>query len=150
MEKAIECIVTTFLSSAKGGDNLSSSAFQKLVKKQFSGIMEVRNQTLSYSSSLFAFLMNPTWFNSVLIICKITTNNSWSWLSLPVFRTRTPPQPSKRCSVGWMRTMTEKSASRNISIWLATLPLLTVSERLLQTRTIARCSRTCSDGFFNK
>ncbi|XP_030013259.1 protein S100-A10 [Sphaeramia orbicularis] len=40
MESAIKTIVTTFLKSAGGKDNLSPKAFQKLVQKQFSGVME--------------------------------------------------------------------------------------------------------------
>lgn len=42
MESAIKTIVTTYLSSARGKDSLDGKSFQKLVKKQLGGIMEVR------------------------------------------------------------------------------------------------------------
>ncbi|XP_041650287.1 protein S100-A16 [Cheilinus undulatus] len=42
MEQAIQTLVTTFLSSAKG-DNMSGSAFQKLVKNKLGGLMEDTN-----------------------------------------------------------------------------------------------------------
>ncbi|XP_068180813.1 protein S100-A13 [Antennarius striatus] len=45
MEDAIKKLVTTFLSSSKGGENLSSRAFQNLVSKQLGGIMENTNST---------------------------------------------------------------------------------------------------------
>ncbi|XP_026228997.1 protein S100-A16 [Anabas testudineus] len=40
MESAIKTIVTTFLTSARGKENLDGKAFQKLVKKQLGGVME--------------------------------------------------------------------------------------------------------------
>ncbi|XP_028986113.1 protein S100-A1 [Betta splendens] len=40
MESAIKTIVTTYLSSARGKENLDGKTFQKLVKKQLGGIME--------------------------------------------------------------------------------------------------------------
>uniref|UniRef100_A0A1A8GFQ8 S100 calcium binding protein U n=1 Tax=Nothobranchius korthausae TaxID=1143690 RepID=A0A1A8GFQ8_9TELE len=40
MEAAIKTIVTTFVNSSRGKDNLDSKSFQKLVQKQFSGTME--------------------------------------------------------------------------------------------------------------
>lgn len=43
MESAIKTVVTTFLGSAKGKENLDGGSFQKLVKKQLGGMMEVRN-----------------------------------------------------------------------------------------------------------
>nr|XP_020462872.1 protein S100-A13-like [Monopterus albus] len=45
MEAAIKTIVTTFLSSARGKENLDSKAFQNLVKKNLSGIMEDTNSS---------------------------------------------------------------------------------------------------------
>ncbi|XP_068616534.1 protein S100-A13 [Brachionichthys hirsutus] len=45
MEGAIKTLVTTFLSSSKGGENLSSKCFEKLVSKQLGGIMENTNST---------------------------------------------------------------------------------------------------------
>ncbi len=50
MESAIKTVVTTFLSSAGGKENLSASSFQKLVKKQLGGIMEVRNYIIFCAS----------------------------------------------------------------------------------------------------
>uniref|UniRef100_A0AAQ4S5X0 EF-hand domain-containing protein n=1 Tax=Gasterosteus aculeatus aculeatus TaxID=481459 RepID=A0AAQ4S5X0_GASAC len=43
MESAIKTVVTTFLGSAKGKDNLDGGSFQKLVKKQLGGMMENAN-----------------------------------------------------------------------------------------------------------
>ncbi|CAJ1062276.1 protein S100-A13 [Xyrichtys novacula] len=43
MESAIKTIVTTYLGSSRGKENLSGSAFQKLVKKNLSGVMEDTN-----------------------------------------------------------------------------------------------------------
>lgn len=43
MEAAIKTVVTTFLSSSKGKENLDSKGFQKMVSKQLGGIMEVKN-----------------------------------------------------------------------------------------------------------
>ncbi|XP_017280501.1 protein S100-A16 [Kryptolebias marmoratus] len=43
MESAIQTVVTTFLKSARGKDNLDSKSFQKLVQKQLGGIMEDTN-----------------------------------------------------------------------------------------------------------
>ncbi|KAI3361049.1 hypothetical protein L3Q82_013248 [Scortum barcoo] len=40
MESAIKTVVTTFLTSAKGKENLSAGSFQKLVQKQLGGIMD--------------------------------------------------------------------------------------------------------------
>lgn len=49
MESAIKTVVTTFLSSARGKENLDGGGFQKLVKKQLGGLMQVRNcVTFSY------------------------------------------------------------------------------------------------------
>ncbi|XP_042280886.1 protein S100-A1 [Thunnus albacares] len=45
MESAIQTVVTTFLGSARGKENLDGKAFQKLVKKQLSGIMEDTNSS---------------------------------------------------------------------------------------------------------
>ncbi|XP_062278895.1 protein S100-A16 [Scomber scombrus] len=45
MEAAIQTVVTTFLSSARGKENLDGKAFQKMVKKQLSGIMEDTNSS---------------------------------------------------------------------------------------------------------
>lgn len=43
MEAAIKTVVTTFLSSSRGKENLDSKGFQKMVSKQLGGIMEVKN-----------------------------------------------------------------------------------------------------------
>ncbi|XP_059195571.1 protein S100-A13 [Centropristis striata] len=40
MEGAIKTLVTTFLNSSRGKENLDSGAFNKLVKKQLGGLME--------------------------------------------------------------------------------------------------------------
>uniref|UniRef100_A0A8C6TVM8 S100/CaBP-9k-type calcium binding subdomain domain-containing protein n=1 Tax=Neogobius melanostomus TaxID=47308 RepID=A0A8C6TVM8_9GOBI len=40
MEDSIKTIVMTFIKASKGKDNLDSSSFKKLVKKQLGGIME--------------------------------------------------------------------------------------------------------------
>uniref|UniRef100_A0A3Q3VTB1 EF-hand domain-containing protein n=1 Tax=Mola mola TaxID=94237 RepID=A0A3Q3VTB1_MOLML len=45
MEEAIKTVVTTFLSSARGKENLDSKKFQKLVSKQLGGIMEDTDST---------------------------------------------------------------------------------------------------------
>ncbi|KAM4735488.1 protein S100-A16 isoform 1-T2 [Anableps anableps] len=45
MESAIQTIVTTFLNSARGKENLDSKSFQKMVKKQLGGIMEDTNSS---------------------------------------------------------------------------------------------------------
>lgn len=46
MEGAIKTIVTTFIGSSRGKENLNSKSFQKLVSNQLGGIMEVKNYTL--------------------------------------------------------------------------------------------------------
>lgn len=43
MEAAIKTVVTTFLNTAKGKENLDGKSFQKLVSKNLCGIMEVSN-----------------------------------------------------------------------------------------------------------
>ncbi|KAM6995106.1 LOW QUALITY PROTEIN: protein S100-A16 [Tautogolabrus adspersus] len=45
MESAIKTIITSFLSSARGGENMSGSSFQKLVKNQLGGLMEDTNSS---------------------------------------------------------------------------------------------------------
>ncbi|XP_041798632.1 protein S100-A16 [Chelmon rostratus] len=45
MESAIKTVVTTFLSSARGKENLDSKSFQKLVSKQLGGLMEDTNSS---------------------------------------------------------------------------------------------------------
>ncbi|XP_034554690.1 protein S100-A16 [Notolabrus celidotus] len=45
METAIKTVVTTFLGSAKGGENMTGGAFQKLVKNQLGGLMEDTNSS---------------------------------------------------------------------------------------------------------
>ncbi|XP_035528833.1 protein S100-A16 [Morone saxatilis] len=45
MEAAIKTVVTTFISSSKGKDNLDKKGFQKLVSKQLGGIMEDTNSS---------------------------------------------------------------------------------------------------------
>lgn len=41
MESAIKTLVTTFVKSSRGKENLDSKSFQKLVEKNLSGVMEV-------------------------------------------------------------------------------------------------------------
>ncbi|XP_054477794.1 protein S100-A16 [Anoplopoma fimbria] len=43
MESAIKTVVTTFLGSSKGKENLDGGGFQKLVKKQLGGMMQDTN-----------------------------------------------------------------------------------------------------------
>ncbi len=43
MEAAIKTLVTAFMKSSKGKENLDKKAFQKLVSNQLCGLMEVRN-----------------------------------------------------------------------------------------------------------
>ncbi|CAN9513594.1 unnamed protein product [Ophioblennius macclurei] len=45
MEDAIKTMVTTFLTSSRGKENLDSKSFQKLVQKQFGSIMEDTNSS---------------------------------------------------------------------------------------------------------
>lgn len=45
MEGAIKTLVTTFLSSARGKENLDSKSFQKMVQKQLGSLMEDTNST---------------------------------------------------------------------------------------------------------
>ncbi|TDH11780.1 hypothetical protein EPR50_G00064460 [Perca flavescens] len=40
MESAIKTVVTTFLNSSSGKENLNGSGFQKLVKKKLGGLMQ--------------------------------------------------------------------------------------------------------------
>ncbi|XP_004541343.1 protein S100-A16 [Maylandia zebra] len=40
MESAIKTLVTTFVKSSRGKENLDSKSFQKLVEKNLSGVME--------------------------------------------------------------------------------------------------------------
>lgn len=57
MESAIKTVVTTFVSSAGGKENLSAGSFQKLVKKQLGGMMEVRNR-IAFCSSPSSFVVH--------------------------------------------------------------------------------------------
>ncbi|KAK5862276.1 hypothetical protein PBY51_017688 [Eleginops maclovinus] len=43
MESAIKTVVTTFLSSTKGKENIEGGGFQKLVKKHLGGLMADTN-----------------------------------------------------------------------------------------------------------
>ncbi|CAG6015397.1 unnamed protein product, partial [Menidia menidia] len=45
MESAIQTLVTTFLSSSKGKENLDSKSFKKMVQKQLGGMMEDTNSS---------------------------------------------------------------------------------------------------------
>lgn len=45
MEAAIKTVVTTFISSSRGKENLDGKSFQKLVNKQLGGIMEDTNSS---------------------------------------------------------------------------------------------------------
>lgn len=42
MESAIQTVVTTFIGSSRGKENLDSKSFKKLIQKQLGSIMEVR------------------------------------------------------------------------------------------------------------
>lgn len=68
MESAIKTLVTTFLSSSKGKENLDSKSFQKLISSQFGSMMEVSlyipfvlSKYPSVSES-FVFFKNPFLF----------------------------------------------------------------------------------------
>lgn len=67
MEDAIKTVVTTFLKSANGKDNLDSKGFQKLVSKQLSGMMEVR-------SGIFALYNRCAFFDTTLYFLNIKIN----------------------------------------------------------------------------
>ncbi|XP_008287122.1 protein S100-A13 [Stegastes partitus] len=45
MESAIQTLVTTFLSSSRGKENLDGKSFQKMVQKQLGGLMEDTNSS---------------------------------------------------------------------------------------------------------
>lgn len=115
MEDAIKKVVTTFLQSSRGKENLDSKSFQKMVSANLRNILEVRTN-------------HP---NSTCL-CRLP-------FDVPAFacarsRTQTAPPPSKRCSEAWTRTTMERSASRNTSRWLATWPTPSVTARSLSKR----------------
>lgn len=70
-----------------------------------------------YTSNLCVYQIMQSYFN---------LTKSASVLLLFPRRTQTRAQPSRRCRRVWMRTTTEKSASRNTSPWLATWPTASV------------------------
>ncbi|KAM9806933.1 protein S100-A16 [Syngnathus typhle] len=45
MESAIQTLVTTFLSSTRGKENMDSKSFQKMVKKNLGSVMEDANSS---------------------------------------------------------------------------------------------------------
>lgn len=94
MEDAIKKVVTTFLQSSKGKENLDSKSFQKLVSANLGSIMEVRTNNPNFTC-----------------LCHLP-------FDIPAFASRTPtaPPPLKRCSEAWTRTKMERSASRNTSL----------------------------------
>lgn len=49
MEDAIKKLVTTFLQSSKGKENLDSKSFQKLVSSNLGNIMAVRTNNPSFT-----------------------------------------------------------------------------------------------------
>lgn len=51
MEGAIKTVVSVFLKSAKGKENLGGKEFQKLVKNQLKNILTVRNCSLPRQNS---------------------------------------------------------------------------------------------------
>lgn len=53
MEDAIKKIVTIFLKSSRGKENLDGRSFQKMVSSQFSNIMEVKLSSLHSYLSYF-------------------------------------------------------------------------------------------------
>lgn len=70
MEDAIKTLVTTFIKSSKGKDNLDSKGFQKLVSKHLGGMMEVRN-------SIFALYNSRVcWYNNFFLIYIYKKNRS--------------------------------------------------------------------------
>lgn len=95
MESAIKTFVTTFLSSARGKENLEGNAFQKLVSKQLSNIMGVKN-----------YLFNMIIIITIIILPYYTFTSVYP-------RIQTAPLPSRRCRGAWMKTTMERSASRN-------------------------------------
>lgn len=130
MESAIKTLVTTFLSSSKGKENLDSKSFQKLISSQFGSMMEVSlyipfvlSKYPSVSESFFFF------FKSFIFY---------------FFRKQMTPLPLRRCSGDWMRTATERSASRNTSLWLATWPTPSVSARVDPVQMHHRGVWSCS------
>lgn len=58
MEDAIKTLVTTFVKSSKGKDNLNSKSFQKLVSTQLSGMMEVRAAFLLSTDVTFSLVQS--------------------------------------------------------------------------------------------
>lgn len=53
MESAIQTLVTTFLSSTRGKENMDGKSFQKMVKKHLGSVMEVK--TIHSSSKALTF-----------------------------------------------------------------------------------------------
>lgn len=80
MESAIKTVVTTFLSSARGKENLDSKSFQKLVSKQLGGLMEVSNYRFLLFSSTLLYTSNPSvYWNAAIFFpksCHIDTNST--------------------------------------------------------------------------
>lgn len=60
MEAAIMTVVSTFLKSAKGKENLDGKAFQKMVSSQLGGIMEVKNSIIVTALHHTLFHINNT------------------------------------------------------------------------------------------
>lgn len=94
MEDAIKKVVTTFLQSSRGKENLNSKSFQKLVSANLGNIMAVRTNNPNYTRLCHLPFDAPTFAS----------------------RTQTAAPPSKRCSEAWTRTTTGRSASRNTSL----------------------------------
>lgn len=137
MESAIKTIVTTFVSSARGKENLDGKSFQKMVKKQLGGIMEVRPCTTVRCSPLSFGVKRKSIRMSEYVCIQYSVNPF-------VSRIQTAHLPLRRCSKDWMRTAMERSASRNTSLWLATWPTLLVRARANPTQMHRRSVVTCS------
>lgn len=56
MEDAIKKIVTTFLKSSRGNENLDSKSFQKMVSSNLGNIMAVKIIIMSLHSYLSSFV----------------------------------------------------------------------------------------------
>lgn len=70
MEDAIKKIVTIFLKSSRGKENLDGRSFQKMVSSQFSNIMEVK------LSSLHSYLSYFLWGSHVCLCLLQDTESS--------------------------------------------------------------------------
>lgn len=97
MEDAIKTMVTTFLKSSKGKDNIDGKGFQKLVSKQLSGMMEVR-------SGIFALYNRHAFFDTTFYFwnIKIKKNSYIFFLTISAHTLSTVcvrlPQDTDNCA----------------------------------------------------